>query len=114
MERSFKSGESVNGRNVVNGNSSSSVPSFDVAKELELAPSLAKEFEVKKVSQKMKELGLERSRKYGWLDTYGFTKAMGEMLLNSVGGDFPVVILGPSVIESTYQDPFPGWIEGNR
>ncbi|KAH9602293.1 hypothetical protein KSS87_012971 [Heliosperma pusillum] len=114
MERPFKTGESIRGRNIVNGNSPSSVPSFDLEKELELAPRSANEFEVKKVSQKMKELGLERAREYGWQDTYVFTKAMGEMLLNSVRGDVPVVILRPSVIESTYQDPFPGWIEGNR
>lgn len=55
-----------------------------------------------------------RARKHGWQDTYVFTKAMGEMLLGSMRGDVPVVILRPSVIESTYRDPFPGWIEGNR
>jgi len=55
-----------------------------------------------------------RARKYGWQDTYVFTKAMGEMLLGSMRGDIPVVILRPSVIESTYRDPFPGWIEGIR
>lgn len=55
-----------------------------------------------------------RARKYGWQDTYVFTKAMGEMLLGCMRGDVPVVILRPSVIESTYQDPFSGWIEGNR
>ncbi|KAJ4885759.1 Fatty acyl-CoA reductase 2 [Raphanus sativus] len=38
---------------------------------------------------------------------------MGEMMINSTRGDVPVVIIRPSVIESTYKDPFPGWMEGN-
>lgn len=51
---------------------------------------------------------------YGWQDTYAFTKAMGEMLIEHMRGDIPVVVVRPSVIESTFQDPFPGWMEGNR
>ena len=41
-----------------------------------------------------------------------FTKAMGEMLLNSMRGDIPVVIIRPSVIESSIKEPLPGWIQG--
>ena len=43
-----------------------------------------------------------------------FTKAMGEMVINSMRGEIPVVTIRPSVIESTWRDPFPGWMEGNR
>lgn len=43
-----------------------------------------------------------------------FTKAMGEMLIDEMRDDIPVVIIRPSVIESTFKDPFPGWMEGNR
>eukprot|EP00253_Pinus_taeda_P000855 PITA_00855 len=68
----------------------------------------------KHVTQAMKALGMERARKYGWQDTYVFSKAMGEMLIGQSRGDLPVVIVRPSVIESTYSDPFPGWMEGNR
>ncbi|KAI3887134.1 hypothetical protein MKX03_020517, partial [Papaver bracteatum] len=59
------------------------------------------------------ELGFERERTYGWQDTYVLTKAMGEMMINSMRGDIHVAIICPSVIESTYMEPFPGWIEGN-
>ncbi|GLJ05637.1 hypothetical protein SUGI_0021920 [Cryptomeria japonica] len=62
----------------------------------------------------MKNLGMERAQKYGWQDTYVFTKAMGEMIIDYGRGDLPVAIVRPSVIESTYSDPFPGWMEGNR
>lgn len=55
-----------------------------------------------------------RARTYGWQDTYVFTKAMGEMMINKMRGDVPVVIIRPSVIESTFKEPFPGWMEGNR
>lgn len=55
-----------------------------------------------------------RAKKYGWQDTYVFTKAMGEMLIDDMRGNIPVVIIRPSVIESTFKEPFPGWMEGNR
>ena len=39
---------------------------------------------------------------------------MGEMVLGDMRGEVPLVIIRPSVIESTYKDPFSGWIQGNR
>ena len=55
-----------------------------------------------------------RAKLHGWHDTYVFTKAMGEMVINALRGDIPVVTMRPSVIESTLNYPFPGWIQGNR
>ena len=55
-----------------------------------------------------------RAKLHGWQDTYVFTKAMGEMVINCMRGEVPVVTIRPSVIESTWRDPFPGWMEGNR
>lgn len=55
-----------------------------------------------------------RAKTYGWQDTYVFTKAMGEMMIDKLREEIPVVIVRPSVIESTYKEPFPGWMEGNR
>ena len=55
-----------------------------------------------------------RAKLHGWQDTYVFTKAVGEMVINSMRGEVPVVTIRPSVIESTWRDPFPGWMEGNR
>jgi fatty acyl-CoA reductase len=37
---------------------------------------------------------------------------MGEMLLGHLRGDYPLVIIRPSIITSTFKDPLPGWIEG--
>ncbi|CAO2173396.1 unnamed protein product [Urochloa humidicola] len=62
----------------------------------------------------MKKLGLKRARHFGWANTYVFTKAMGEMLVDHFRGDLPVVIVRPSMVSSIYYDPLPGWIEGTR
>lgn len=57
---------------------------------------------------------VDRARTYGWQDTYVFTKAMGEMMIESEREDIPIVIVRPSVIESTIKEPIKGWIEGIR
>ncbi|KZV23403.1 fatty acyl-CoA reductase 2-like [Dorcoceras hygrometricum] len=62
----------------------------------------------------LKKLALERAESYGWNDPYQMTKAMGEMVIHEIRGEVPTVIIRPSIIESCYQDPFPGWIQGNR
>ncbi|KAM0828893.1 hypothetical protein ACQ4PT_067238 [Festuca glaucescens] len=62
----------------------------------------------------LKELGFNRASHFGWPNVYAFTKAMGEMLLEQHREDLPVVIIRPTMVTSTYQDPFPGWIEGAR
>ncbi|KAF8396017.1 hypothetical protein HHK36_017629 [Tetracentron sinense] len=87
---------------------------LDFEAEIKLAFDSREAFQGYAVAHKMKELGIERARIYGWQDTYVFTKAMGEMLIDSMRGDIPVVIICPSVIESAYREPFPGWMEGNR
>jgi long-chain acyl-CoA synthetase len=63
---------------------------------------------------KLVALGLERARARGWHDTYTFTKALGEQLVARHRGEVPTVILRPSIIESTFAEPEPGWIDGFR
>ncbi|KAB2631473.1 fatty acyl-CoA reductase 2 [Pyrus ussuriensis x Pyrus communis] len=113
MEKPFCIRESIAGEK----HKSETPPGFyplDVENEINLASNSKGAYENNEVAQKMKELGLERARKYGWQDTYVFTKAMGEMMINNMRGDTPVVMIRPSVIESTCKEPFPGWMEGNR
>nr|KYP68666.1 Fatty acyl-CoA reductase 3 [Cajanus cajan] len=62
----------------------------------------------------MKELGIKRANAYGWPNTYVFTKAMGEMVVDTLKGNMSVVIVRPTMITSTYREPFPGWVEGVR
>ena len=62
--------------------------------------------------RRLTELGIAESNRYGWNDTYTLTKWMGEQL--AMRGMFgrPLTIVRPSIIESTLQEPAPGWIEG--
>ncbi|XP_015161534.1 fatty acyl-CoA reductase 2-like [Solanum tuberosum] len=62
----------------------------------------------------MKDFGLERAKLYGWQDTYSFTKAIGEMMINNMRDEIPILIIRPSGITSSYKEPFPGWIQGFR
>ncbi|RLM87265.1 hypothetical protein C2845_PM04G19070 [Panicum miliaceum] len=52
------------------------------------------------------------ARKFGWMGTYVFTKAMGEMLAYEQTLRLPIAIIRPTSTTSTWKEPFPGWIEG--
>ncbi|XP_027343512.1 fatty acyl-CoA reductase 3-like [Abrus precatorius] len=62
----------------------------------------------------MKDLGISRAKVYGWPNTYVFTKAVGEMLVEQLKGSLSVVIMRPTIVTSTLKEPFPGWAEGIR
>ncbi|CAH9093399.1 unnamed protein product [Cuscuta europaea] len=68
----------------------------------------------KQIRVAMKILGIQRAKLHGWPNTYSFTKAMGEMLLLKFKQNLCVIMLRPTIITSTYKEPFPGWIEGAR
>ncbi len=57
-------------------------------------------------------LGGERALRFGWTNTYTYTKGLAEALLESRGKDLPIAIVRPSIVESTANDPFRGWNEG--
>lgn len=58
--------------------------------------------------------GMDFSHRYDRNDTYTFTKWLGEQLVDRDRGDVPVVILRPAIIESSLEEPVPGWIDGLR
>lgn len=66
----------------------------------------------KSLSNKLIELGIKEANRYGWNDTYTFTKWMGEQIVMRELQDGTLTIVRPSVIASTLRDPIPGWIEG--
>ncbi|KAL0436313.1 UNVERIFIED_CONTAM: Alcohol-forming fatty acyl-CoA reductase [Sesamum radiatum] len=92
----------------------------DINTEKEIVEEKLRELEALNLSQKeitsvMKDLGFERARLHGWPNTYVFTKAMGEMLLEETKEiGYKAVILRPTIITSTYREPFPGWVQGLR
>ena len=44
-------------------------------------------------------------------NTYTFTKNLGERMLMNNRGDIPILIVRPSIIGCSVQDPSPGWID---
>ncbi|KAL0428643.1 UNVERIFIED_CONTAM: Fatty acyl-CoA reductase 2 [Sesamum latifolium] len=89
MEKPFSMGESIAAETVVCGNHQVSLPKLSVEDEI-----------------KGKQIRLAR-----YVRIY---QGYGEMMIDSLRGEIPVVVIRPSVIESTYKEPFPGWMEGNR
>ncbi|KAL0432839.1 UNVERIFIED_CONTAM: Fatty acyl-CoA reductase 2 [Sesamum latifolium] len=112
FEKPLSMGE--NGRKEDDETSSSLFPRLDVTDEINFAMKSCIASTEYNSTKNLKRLGLERAAFYGWYTTYHMTKAMGEMVINEIRGDVPVLIIRPSVIESSYKEPTPGWIQGNR
>ncbi|MBA3287688.1 MAG: HAD-IB family phosphatase, partial [Acidimicrobiia bacterium] len=81
------------------------------------APALAAKTEQRRerwVGDQLIEAGRARAASVGWPDAYAFTKALGEQAVTDSKGDVPVSIVRPSIIESAWAEPRPGWIRGFR
>ncbi|XP_021729655.1 alcohol-forming fatty acyl-CoA reductase-like [Chenopodium quinoa] len=107
-ESPYAMGETLNG-----------VTGLDIESEKKLAEQTlstlkSSDLPEKVIRQKMKNLGVQRAKFYGWPNTYVFTKAMGEMLVGQLRGGLPVIIMRPTIVCSTLKEPFPGWVEGCR
>lgn len=66
----------------------------------------------KALEKKLVDLGIREANRYGWSDTYTFTKWLGEQLLMKALSGRSLTIVRPSIIESALEEPAPGWIEG--
>ncbi|RDX58129.1 Fatty acyl-CoA reductase 3, partial [Mucuna pruriens] len=108
LEKPFHLGDSLNGVSGLDINAEQKVVCDKLSELRQLG---ATENEIKEV---MKDLGITRAKLYGWPNTYVFTKAMGEMLVEQLKGNLSVVIIRPTIVTSTFKDPFPGWAEGVR
>lgn len=64
------------------------------------------------IERRLVDEGMRRGKAHGWTDVYTYTKAMGEQMLMLRRGQVPLVIVRPSIIESSLEDPEPGWITG--
>ncbi len=66
------------------------------------------------VTKRLVNYGRARAQTLGWPDNYTFTKAMAERAVEELAAEHsvPLSIGRPSIIESSYRHPFPGWIEG--
>jgi alcohol-forming fatty acyl-CoA reductase len=66
------------------------------------------------VEDQLIEAGRARAASLGWPDAYAYTKALSERALVESRAQVPVSIVRPSIIESAWAEPFPGWIKGFR
>ncbi|XP_059306848.1 putative fatty acyl-CoA reductase 7 [Lycium ferocissimum] len=105
-EKSFSLGETLNKDTKLDIDVERKVIE-DKLKEIE-----AQNLTTKEVTMAMRDLGIQRATMHGWPNTYSFTKAMGEMLLGHYKENIQLAIIRPTIITSTYKEPFPGWIEG--
>ncbi|HXJ62733.1 MAG TPA: SDR family oxidoreductase, partial [Actinomycetota bacterium] len=64
------------------------------------------------VTKRLVHYGRARAQTLGWPDIYTLTKALGERAVEETAGDLSLSIVRPSIIESAYIHPHPGWIEG--
>ncbi|CAH8315961.1 unnamed protein product [Eruca vesicaria subsp. sativa] len=106
QEIPFAMGETLHGKNKV-----------DINTEMQLVEQRLKQLVEQGCSEEetknaMRDLGLKRAKHFGLPNTYAFTKVMGEMLVGHYREKMPIVIIRPTMITSTFSDPFPGWIEG--
>ncbi|MBW00321.1 Fatty acyl-CoA reductase 2, partial [Eschrichtius robustus] len=44
-------------------------------------------------------------------NTYTYTKALGEMVVQQESGKLNIAIIRPSIVGATWQEPFPGWVD---
>lgn len=63
--------------------------------------------------QKLIDFGKQRAEHWGWVNTYTFSKSLGEQLL-AAETDLDYAIVRPAIVESALQFPFPGWVEGGQ
>lgn len=65
------------------------------------------------VTDQLVEAGRTRATSLGWPDVYTFTKALGERVAEDLWGSaHRLSVVRPTIIESSLQHPYPGWIDG--
>jgi long-chain acyl-CoA synthetase len=67
----------------------------------------------REVAQRLTGLGKQRAEHWGWVNTYTYTKSLGEHII-AAASNLDYAIVRPAIVESALRFPFPGWIEGGR
>jgi long-chain acyl-CoA synthetase len=65
------------------------------------------------LTQRLIELGRQRARHWGWINTYTYAKSLGEQII-AAESHLDYAIVRPAIVESALSFPMPGWIEGGR
>ncbi|MEW6211995.1 MAG: SDR family oxidoreductase, partial [Acidobacteriota bacterium] len=64
------------------------------------------------VRDQLIEEGMKRAKRFGWPNTYTFTKSLAESLIAQMAGGLAIAVVRPSIVETSTVDPFSGWNEG--
>jgi long-chain acyl-CoA synthetase len=67
----------------------------------------------KEIRQRLIDLGKQRARLWGWVNTYTYSKSLGEQIIASTPG-LEYTLVRPAIVEAALEFPFPGWVEGGR
>ena len=92
---------------------------FDAARELAILRERVAEITAasdgrgRRTIEQLTELGRERAGRWGWVNTYTYSKSLAEQTLAARKGP-PTAIVRPAIVESARRFPFPGWVEGGR
>ena len=66
------------------------------------------------LENRLVEAGLKHARSRGWNDTYTYMKFLAEQVVMELRDELPTAIIRPSIIESSFDEPEPGWLGGFR
>lgn len=70
----------------------------------------AEELKTEWLESRLVEEGLNHARSRGWNDTYTYMKFLAEQMIMELRGELPTAIIRPSIIESSFEAPEPGWL----
>ena len=70
----------------------------------------AEELKAEWLEERLVEEGLKHARSRGWNDTYTYMKFLAEQMVMELRGELPTAIIRPSIIESSFDEPEPGWL----
>lgn len=73
-----------------------------------------KELKAEWLETRLVEEGLKHARSRGWNDTYTYMKFLAEQMVMELRDELPTAIIRPSIIESSFSEPEPGWLGGFR
>ena len=62
------------------------------------------------LEERLVEEGLKHARSRGWNDTYTYMKFLAEQMVMASRDELPTAIVRPSIIESSFDEPEPGWL----
>ncbi len=85
----------------------------ELAECREAAAEISRRLEGASRTEALAELGRLRAARWGWVNTYTYSKSIGEQVLEQQD-TVEFAIVRPAIVESALQYPFPGWIEGGR